>query len=76
MTIFLHEIRQGRKSFIIWTGVIAFLLAVCIFLYPEMKAEMGSISELFASMGSFTAAFGMDTSFEFAEYNFEYPLKK
>lgn len=60
MTLFLHEIRQGRKSFVIWTGVIAFLLAVCIFLYPEMKAEMGSISELFASMGSFTAAFGMD----------------
>lgn len=60
MTIFKHELRQGRKSFIIWTAAIMFLLAVCVFLYPEMKAEMDSINELFSSMGSFTAAFGMD----------------
>ena len=60
MTVFKHELRRGRTSFIIWTGAIGFLLAVCIFLYPEMKKEMEEISETFASMGSFTAAFGMD----------------
>ncbi|HIX60344.1 MAG TPA: ABC transporter permease [Candidatus Blautia gallistercoris] len=60
MTITAHELRQGRLSFLIWTLSIGFLLAVCIFLYPEMKNEMDDISQLFASMGSFSAAFSMD----------------
>lgn len=60
MTIVKHEFRQGRTSFLIWTCAIGFLLTVCIFLFPEMKSEMGEINDLFASMGSFTAAFGMD----------------
>ena len=55
-----HELRQGRLSFLLWTGSIGALLAVCIFLFPDMKGEMEGISEVFASMGSFTAAFGMD----------------
>ena len=60
MTILKHELRQGKLSFLIWPGSIGFLLAVCVFLFPEMKGEMDEVSEMFASMGSFTAAFGMD----------------
>lgn len=60
MTIVKHELRQGKVSFLIWTASIGFLLAVCIFLFPEMRGEMDGMSELFSSMGSFTAAFGMD----------------
>lgn len=60
MTIVRHELRQGKRSFLIWTAAVGFLLAVCIFLFPEMKGEMDTVSEMFASMGSFTAAFGMD----------------
>ncbi len=60
MTIVKHELRQGKLSFLIWTSSVVFLLAVCVFLFPEMKGEMDGVSELFASMGSFTAAFGMD----------------
>ena len=60
MTIIRHELRQGRFSFLIWTSAIAFLLAICVFLFPEMKGEMEEVSDVFASMGSFTAAFGMD----------------
>ena len=60
MTIVKHELRQGRTSFWIWTGSIGFLLTVCVFLFPEMKGEMDAVSDLFSSMGSFTAAFGMD----------------
>lgn len=41
-------------------GAIGFLLSVCIFLFPEMKGQMDSVNDVFASMGSFTAAFGMD----------------
>ena len=60
MTIVKHELRQGRISFLIWTGAVGFLLAVCIYLFPEMKGEMAGVSKIFSSMGSFTAAFGMD----------------
>lgn len=60
MTITRHELCRGKTSWLIWTGAIAFLLATCIFLYPEMKGQMGSIGDMFSSMGSFTAAFGMD----------------
>ena len=60
MTIMKHELRQGLISFAVWTGSIAFLMMVCVFLFPEMKDEMVSVGNIFASMGSFTAAFGMD----------------
>ena len=60
MTLVRHECRQARISFFIWTGVVGFLLAVCVFLFPEMKGQMEGVNALFSSMGSFTAAFGMD----------------
>ena len=60
MTIVKHELRQGRVSFWVWTGAIGALMAACVFFFPEMKAEMEGINRLFASMGFFTAAFGMD----------------
>ena len=60
MTIVKHELKQGRTAFLIWAGAIAALLGICIFLFPEMKGEMDAVSEMFASMGVFTAAFGMD----------------
>ena len=60
MTIVRHEWKQGRTSLAVWTAGIGGLIAICIFLFPEMKGEMESVSDIFASMGSFTAAFGMD----------------
>ena len=60
MTLVRHELKQNRISLIVWTLSIASLLAVCVFLYPSMKNEMDAVSEMFSSMGSFTAAFGMD----------------
>ncbi|MDY3917963.1 MAG: ABC transporter permease subunit [Candidatus Limivivens sp.] len=60
MTLIRHELRQSRISLAVWTVSIGFLIAVCIFLFPEMKGEMDGISSMFASMGSFTQAFGMD----------------
>ena len=60
MTLLKHEIRQGGASFGIWTLSIGFLIAVCIFLFPEMSRQIEEANELFSSMGSFSAAFGMD----------------
>lgn len=58
--ILKHELRQGRNALILWTAIIAFMLGVCILIYPEMKNQMEEISGMFADMGSFSAAFGMD----------------
>lgn len=60
MKIFIHEFKQGRKALIIWGAVIAFMLFICMIMFPEMKKQMDSVSEMFANMGGFTAAFGMD----------------
>lgn len=60
MTLVRHELRQGKKAWIIWTGAIAAFMVVCVFLFPEMKGQMEGFSDAFASMGAFTDAFGMD----------------
>lgn len=60
MTLVKHELRQGKAAFLIWTASIGFLLVICIFLFPEMKEQMADVNDIFASMGSFTEAFGMD----------------
>lgn len=60
MTIVKHELKQGKISFIIWTVAVGLLMSVCVFLYPEIKKEMEGVGNMFASMGSFSAAFGMD----------------
>ncbi len=60
MTILKHELRQGKITFLIWTAAIALLLMICVLIFPEMRGEMDAVGEMFSSMGSFTAAFGMD----------------
>lgn len=60
MILIKHELKTGKNSLIIWTAIIAFMLALCIFIYPQMGSQMSEISGMFANMGSFSAAFGMD----------------
>lgn len=60
MTLLKHELRRGRVSLVIWTAAVAGMMAVCVAMYPEIRGEMDEVGEMFASMGAFTAAFGMD----------------
>jgi len=60
MTIFKREMKFGRNSLIIWASSIGFMMLICVLMFPEMKNQMESVSEMFANMGNFTAAFGMD----------------
>lgn len=60
MTMIRHELKQNKISLIVWTAGIAALMVICIFIFPDMKEEMDGVSDIFASMGSFTQAFGMD----------------
>ena len=59
MVIFNKELRTGTKGFVVWTAVIAMMLAVCVLIYPAMKDQMGQMNQMFANMGSFSEAFGM-----------------
>ena len=60
MTIFRHELRQGRTALMIWTISIGAMAAMCVALYPQMRGEMEAMGAMFADMGAFTQAFGMD----------------
>lgn len=60
MTLIKHELKQGWKSFAIWTITIAFLVVIVVLLFPEMKGDMDSFTDMFGSMGSFSDAFHLD----------------
>lgn len=60
MTLWKQEMKLGRVSLTIWAGAIAFLMAVCILIYPEMAGQMKEVSDIFSQMGGFSQAFGMD----------------
>jgi len=60
MTIFCRELKSGVKALALWAAVVGGLMALCVGLYPSMSSSMGELSQLFASMGSLSAAFGMD----------------
>ena len=60
MTIVKHELKQGKKFLFDMDGGNRHAACSLRVLFPEMKGEMDGISDVFASMGSFTAAFGMD----------------
>ena len=60
MTLLFHEIKKNKISLIIWTAAISFMLSVCIVIFPEMAGQMSEMENMFAEMGAFTEAFGMD----------------
>lgn len=60
MTVFNKELRGGAAAFVIWSAVVGGLMAICVGMYPSMSDSMGDVSALFAGMGDFSAAFGLD----------------
>ena len=60
MHIFKNEIRSQKMALLIWSGAIGVFVAVIVFLYPNLAKESDKFTEMFSSMGSFSAAFGMD----------------
>ena len=61
LTIVRRELKNQLGSWLVWTGSISVLLAVCIFVYPQMQEEARGLGDAFSSMGAFTKAFGMDS---------------
>ena len=60
MTILKHEVRSGLAGCILWSAVTGGLMALCVSMYPSMSGSMDDFSAMFANMGDFSAAFGLD----------------
>ena len=60
MTLYRHEMKRSAIALTVWTAVIAFMLGICVIIYPEMATEMDQMTDMFANMGSFSDAFGLD----------------
>ena len=74
LTIVRRELKNQLGSWLVWTGSISVLLAVCIFVYPQMQEEARGLGDAFSSMGAFTKAFGMD-SLDFGSWPGFYALE-
>ncbi len=59
VTIYKHEIKEYRKSLLIWALCVGGMGAMCILLFSGMQESMENMAENFASMGAFSDAFGM-----------------
>ncbi len=60
MTIFLHEITYNKKRLILWTLTISSIFFICMMIYTQMNNNAEALGKLFADMGSFSSALGMD----------------
>ena len=60
MTVFKKELRANLAGFLIWTACIGGLMTMCVWMYPSFAGSMDEVSDLFAGMGGFSSAFGMD----------------
>lgn len=60
MPLFFHDLKRGKLSLVIWTSVLAFMILICVVIYPEMKEQMAEMSEMFSDMGAFSDAFSLD----------------
>ena len=60
MNVWVHELKRGIRSTLIWGLVIGGTIMLCVFLFPELKRELGDMVDAMSDIGGFGAAFGMD----------------
>lgn len=60
MTVFVSEIKRSYKTMLIWSVIVGGLTMLFMMIYPSVRDQMGNISDVYANLGSFSAAFGMD----------------
>ena len=65
MTLIKMELKRNGKSLLIWSVVIGGMILLCLLLYPELKKEVDSLEEALKNMGGVTAAFGMESLWDF-----------
>ena len=60
ITLIKHELKENRRSFIIWLLCVGGLCFFCITLYKSLEGSLEEMAQAYSSMGSFSTAFVMD----------------
>lgn len=60
MTLLIHEIKMNVKALIIWTTCVGVICFGCLLLFESLETTMEQMSDMYAQMGAFSTAFGMD----------------
>ncbi len=61
MVLYRHELKRSIVSMIIWSSVIAFMLFICVVMYPLMVASIEEMNKMLSEMEGFSEAFGTAT---------------
>lgn len=60
MILLKHEWKMNFKSLVIWTLCVGLCCSGCILLFESVAESMEEMGQMFAQLGNFSAAFGMD----------------
>lgn len=60
MTLYLHEMKQNLKSFLIWLLSVGGMCFGCILLYSSVEGSLSDMGDLFSQMGPMSEMLGMD----------------
>ena len=60
MTLLKQEWKMNFKSLLIWTLCVGICCSGCILMFESLEESMADMGKMFAQLGSFSAAFGMD----------------
>ena len=60
MTLFLQELKMNKRQLLAWTICIGVCCFGCILLFQGLEETMGEMQDVYAQMGAFAAAFGMN----------------
>lgn len=61
MVFFKHEFRMNIKALLIWTTSVGCMSFVMMLVFPTMKEELGSMTDMYANLGALSAMFNMQT---------------
>lgn len=60
MKLWIQECKMNIKSLLIWSLCVGALCFGCILMYASMESDIAEMSDMFAQMGAFSQALGMD----------------
>lgn len=60
MNILMHELKELRKSLIIWSLTLGVICYGCILLYQSLAGSIDNIADSYAKMGDMSKVFGLD----------------
>lgn len=60
MRLFWHECKSNVKSLLIWALCVGGLCCGCLLLYESMEDSIAQMADMYAGMGAFSVALGLD----------------